>query len=231
MGVTQSRWRPILSAAKNGDCIAMCALAALFGVVGCVSIAAAADERPWEIAPYRVHVTLAVNASQRPQADLSELISRTIRQRVDAALRPLWALDLNLANDAAMRRYCRDPQPIAWADLASGQRSQDKLLWLGVEAGPRGYSLTCREFDAYTRRWGPTLRRDVGQSWYLGEACFRLLADAFTPVARVQPPDDANHTQLVMKGGGLPRPKGPICSWRLATHTCRCCGAPAAAAS
>jgi hypothetical protein len=82
-------------------------------------------------------------------------------------------------------------------------------MWLAVEADATGHRLTCREFDAYTRRWGPTLRRDVAQSAILTEAAFRLLTDAFTPLARVEAPNDEGMSQLVMKGGALPRAEGP----------------------
>jgi hypothetical protein len=186
--------------------IAACALVA--GIAMPVP-AAADDARPWEIAPYRVRVTLATDDQLRPESGLESELARIVRQRTDSALRPLWALDLQIAVDAAAKRTCFDPVEMAWSDLEPEQRAFDKLLWLGVEATPTAYKLTCREFDAYTRRWGTTLHRDVAQRAYLAEACFRLLADAFTPLARIETPDDEGRTPLVMKGGGLPRPDGP----------------------
>jgi hypothetical protein len=171
--------------------------------------AGAVDEAPWEISPYRVRVTLAVETNRRPQAELQETIGRTIAQRMAATLRPRWRLELNMAADAAMRRYCRDPRETAWEDLPRELRAFDKLVWLGVEAVPTGYRLTCREFDAYTRRWGPVLRRDVSQAAYLAEAAFRLMTDAFTPLARVEPLDhEGRRAMLTLKGGALPRPPG-----------------------
>ena len=77
---------------------------------------------------------------------------------------------------------------------------------------PQATLLTCREFDAYTRRWGADRCGASSAAPYLAEACFRLLTDAFTPLARVEPPDDDGQAQLAMKGGGLPRPRAPTCS-------------------
>jgi hypothetical protein len=174
-----------------------------------VSTAVAADGPPWEIAPYRVSVTLAIDDAARPQPRLSDDLIRGVEQRIASALRPLWQTTLTLAPNAQQRRFTFEPQPLPWNELTPEQRAFDKLLWLAVEANATGYRLTCREFDAYTRRWGPTLRRDVAQSAILAEAAFRLLTDAFTPLARVQAPDDEGKSRLVMKGGALPRGEGP----------------------
>ncbi len=184
--------------------IAVCA-----ALVGAAAPPCAAEERPWEIARYRVQVTLATDDSARPDKGLETELARVLRQRTDSALRPLWDLNLQVAADPATKRNCFEPAETPWNELAAEQRAFDKLLWLGVELAPAGYRLTCREFDAYTRRWGATLRRDVAQRSYLAEACFRLLADAFTPLARIESPDDEGRTPLVMKGGGLPRAEGP----------------------
>jgi hypothetical protein len=172
------------------------------------SPAGAADVPAWEIAPYRVHVTLAIDDAARPQGNLSTELARGVEQRIATALRPLWQTTLITEPDAAARRFAIDPQPIGWDEMTSEQHAFDKLMWLGIEAHATGYRLTCREFDAYTRRWGPTLRRDVAQSASLTEAAFRLLTDAFTPLARVEAPNDEGVSQLVMKGGALPRAEG-----------------------
>lgn len=195
-------WRPC------GSVLACAAVAASVALLGITYEATAAEDRPWEIAPYRIRVNLAAELTLRPQAALAATLARGIEQRVDAGLRPLWQLTLSIADSAAARRLCLEPQPVAWEELPADQRAYDKLFWLGVAATPEGYALSCREFDAYTRRWGPTLRREVSQSAILGEACFRLLADTFNPLARVEAPNDQGESHLVMKGGSLPRPPG-----------------------
>jgi hypothetical protein len=171
--------------------------------------AEAADAPAWEIAPYRVHVTLAIDDAARPQANLSADLARGLEQRIAMALRPLWQTTLTPAANARERRFGLNPHSIGWDEMTAEQHAFDKLMWLGIEAHAAGYRLTCREFDAYTRRWGLTLRRDVAQSSILTEAAFRLLSDAFTPLARVEAPNDKGLSQLVMKGGALPRAEGP----------------------
>ncbi len=191
------------------ETLACLAATAFIALLGMSRPASAAEERPWEISPYRIHVTLAADTSARPQAGLAAALARVIEQRVDSGLRPLWQVKLSLADSGAERRTSLDPQPVEWDKLPADQRGYDKLYWMGVVAVSEGYVLSCREFDAYTRRWGPTRRREVSQTAILPEACFRLLTDSFTPLARVEPPNDDGQSQLVMKGGALPRLPGP----------------------
>jgi hypothetical protein len=156
-----------------------------------------------------VRLTLAVQTSSRPQPELEAAIARTITERVDAGLRPLWVLELQAATDAATRRHCLDPQQVDWDDLSREERTSDKLLSLGVVARAGGYDLICREFDAYTRRWGATQRRVVAQRSFLADACFRLVVETFTPLARIEPvTSEENAALLHTRGGSLPRRAG-----------------------
>jgi hypothetical protein len=78
-------------------------------------------------------------------------------------------------------------------------------MWLGIRVGPAGYRVSCRELDAYLRRWGPQLTRNVSQASFLEHACFELLTDAFCPLASLSAlPDNDAQVQLVFKGSALP---------------------------
>jgi hypothetical protein len=164
------------------------------------------DEAPWEVAPYRVRVLFAAEAPG--DAELEARLARYLHERAGAALRPAWDLGLVRADDARDRAACFDLREISWEDLGPENRSRDKILWLGVRREPAGFELGCREFDVHTRRWGPVLRREAAQRASLGEACFRMLTSAFSPLARFESADDGQ-ARLVMRGGALPRPVGP----------------------
>jgi hypothetical protein len=188
---------------------AACALVAVVSAGWSLRAAAGAEpaERPWEVAPYRVRVTLAVDAPADPE--LRNRLGRYLLDRATSALRPLWLLpEIRAGETPAERAACFAGRERPWSELDPDDRAQDKLLWLGVRATPAGYALTCREFDAYLRRWGPVLRREVAQRSSLAEACFRLLTDAFAPLARFESAADGQ-ARLIMKGGALPRPAGP----------------------
>ncbi len=199
----RARWgRPL--AIPWSCALALAATAALPPAHGAES----ADKvKPWEVAAYAVRVLLAAN--DPGDLGLEARLARYIRQRSDSALRPLWKLDLRAATTPAERAACRELRETPWNELSDDERGADKLLWLNVKRGPVGYTLTCREFDAYTRRWGPVQSREVAQRASLEEAAFRMLTDAFSPLARVESADGDAQAQLIMKGGALPRPEGP----------------------
>jgi len=182
------------------------ALAAIVFGSAATAQEAEVDARPWEVAPYRVRVWLAAEAEG--DTTFEDRIARYLHERVDAALRPLCELDLVSADASSDRAACFDPPEVPWEDLGAEDRSRDKLLWLGVRGEPIGFALTCREFDVHTRRWGPVRHRETAQRSSVGEACFRLLTDAFSPLAHFDSGDD-DQARLVMRGGALPRPVGP----------------------
>jgi hypothetical protein len=175
------------------------------GIAALTPRAKAADKK-WTLAPYRVHITIAVDAAGRPQPNLPQVLQKSITERIANHIGPLWAAEMQIAADAASRRQCFEPAEIPWDELPAELKQFDKLLWLGVRAAPQGYELTAREFDVYTRRWAPAHRRTVSQRSYLTGACFDLLAGAFTPLAVIESiADDDAHVQLVFKGSELPQ--------------------------
>jgi hypothetical protein len=169
----------------------------------------AAEIRLWESSPYRVLATLAVDDAVRPFPGLEAALAKSIVDRVEGSLRPLWNTEFNIAASGADRRQCFHPAEIPVDDLSGAQSASDKLLWLGVRATPSGFELTCREFDVYVRRWSPVRRRFVQQAAFLPEACFGLLTSTFSPLALVTPIEgDDVQVQLSFKGSRLPRPSG-----------------------
>jgi hypothetical protein len=171
--------------------------------------APAAENRSWENSPYRVLTSFAVDDSLRPQPGLQASLAKSLVERVDGALRPLWAFELCIPESGADRRQCFNPHELPREELTAEQAANDKLLWLGVTTASNGYELTCREFDLYTRRWGPARTRFVQQTSFLSEACFELLRETFSPLALIAPLEGSDdQVQLSFKGNALPRPSG-----------------------
>jgi hypothetical protein len=152
-------------------------------------------------------VTLAVDATTRPQPDLEDAVRQAVADRAAARIGPLWSLELKVAEDPADRRFCHNPRELDWATLPKELSEFDKLTWLSVVAAPQGYILRCREFDAYTRRAGPLNERLVQQPAFVPEAAFQLLTDVFAPRAIVRAiPEKETEVRLVFQGNALPRP-------------------------
>ena len=170
-------------------------------------MARAAEAKDWTRSAYRVHLTIGVDPSLRPQPRLASTIAKDVSERIDAMIGPLWLLDLVLAEEPPARRACFELNEIAWNDLPAELKAFDKLMWLGVRTRPEGYELRCREFDVYTRTWGPVHQRFVRRASFLPEASFTMLRAAFSPLASIQAiADDDKHVRLVFKGSELPQP-------------------------
>jgi hypothetical protein len=165
----------------------------------------AADTGQWKLSSYRLLVTLGVDDAARPQPHLADGIVKMVGQRAEALMTPLWAMDIQIATDLATRRQCLDGSEIEWEQLPTEMKAFDKLLWLGVDARPEGYAVSCREFDAYTRRWGPRRQSLVRQDSFVPYAAFHALLKTFSPLAMVEViPNDDMHVRLLFRGSSLP---------------------------
>lgn len=184
-------------------------LACAFVALCCSSTSRAAENQVWENSPYRVSATIAVDDGARPQPGLEAALAKSIVDRVEGALRPLWAFEISVPDGGIERRQCFDLREIPWEELSAAQTENDKLLWLGVRVVPSGYELACREFDVHVRRWGPVRQSFVQQASFLPDASFALLKATFSPLALITPIEGNDaQVQLSFKGSRLPRPSG-----------------------
>lgn len=182
---------------------------AICGFVLALHDACGADEHPWENAPYTIHAMLACDDAARPQPGLEARLARSVNERIEASLLPLWKCEVIAAPTPAERRQCFALNEIPWDQLTAEQIGVDKLLWLGVRATPAGYELSCREFDVFLRRWSPVRTRFVQQESFLAESCFALLRETFSPLAKIDVIEgNDEQVNLRFKGSQLPRPSG-----------------------
>ncbi len=177
---------------------------ALLAIVVC-DLAQAAEKKYWELSPYTIHIQLAVDDSARSRPSLDTDLAAFLEQRILNTLHPLWSAELEVAR-AAERYLLLDNLPTLEEHLTETTSRFDKRMFLTVVAEADGYRLACREWDQYTRRWGPVLRRNVRQELMLPEQCFALLRRVFAPLATVRAdPEDEKRATLVFKGSELPR--------------------------
>lgn len=173
------------------------------------SLARATENSVWENAPYRVLATIAVDDRERPQPGLESALAKSIAERVEGSLRPLWKFEISVPDGGLGRRQCFALREIPWDELTAEQIANDKLLWLNVKTVPTGYELRSREFDVHVRRWGPVRESFVQQASFLPEAAFELLKTTFSPLALITP-IEGNDAQvsLSFKGSALQLPSG-----------------------
>ncbi|WP_145060715.1 hypothetical protein [Adhaeretor mobilis] len=171
----------------------------------------AAEDKFWALSAYKIHVTLSVDASARPETNLTREVQSTIERRVQATLTPLWKLTIEPASLSQRELFKRQLPNFTWEDLSDELKAFDKLQTLSIVATNDGYLLRCREYDVYARRWGMPVERRVYQRSMLAEEAFQLLTEAFSPLATIEPVDDDDtRVELVFRGSRLPRRSGDI---------------------
>jgi len=198
------------------------------------SPAESADQKYWELSPYRVQLHLAVDDSQRPQPELGSELVTALQQRIRATLYPLWSTEIHLSTGLERERLLTQLprlETLPAEKIVAGELSTeatgsdrfitdemavgcDKRIFLNIVATPLGISLTSRELDCLTRRWSAIQERQLRQSWMLPEQCFDLLCQTFAPLATIRPlPTDANNSDknqeheilLRFRGSDLPQ--------------------------
>lgn len=175
----------------------------------------AADQKYWELSPYRVQLHLSVDDSARPQPALGSGLSAEIQRQIRSTLYPLWSTEIKLHSGAEKQQLLTqlgrmENLPSEALDLNALASGRDKHIYLNVKSTPQGFYLLCREFDCTTRRWGSTQNREIRQAWMLSRQCFDLVCQTFSPLATVRslPDDNENKDQEVLlrfRGSDLPR--------------------------
>ncbi|WP_146587628.1 hypothetical protein [Posidoniimonas polymericola] len=171
----------------------------------------AAQSSSWTLAPYRVTLVVAADASTMGDDELSQQIGDHFADRADASIGAFWDLTLHAAGpaEAGLVKLAVAGDPAAREQLASGAGNADKLLLAHVRESARGITATVVEYDATLLRWGRPEVRDVAMLGGVPETVFRLACTVFSPLAEFRfSQDDPNLIELDFRGDQLPRREG-----------------------
>ena len=184
----------------------------------------AAEQKYWELSPYRVQIHLAVNDAVRPQPNLGSQLLANLQQQIRATIYPLWTTEITLASGQQRQRLLTQlrhldsfsieglpEDDLPENGLAKGiVTGCDKQIFVAVVATSLGYTLESRELDCSTRRWGSVQRRQVHQSWMLPTQCFDLVCQTFSPLATIRPlleDDEKKGKEVLLRFRGSELPK------------------------
>jgi hypothetical protein len=162
----------------------------------------------WDLEPYRIQITIAIDAPGGLAEQLASELPHYLQRRVDASLAPAWACDVRIATGVDRAKIlgaitASDPPP---PDVP---KDKDKLLIAVIRTAPDGIELTAREFDRYVQRWSPPLRRNSRQDTYVPEQLFSLVYQTFSSLAQVElDPKDPHRVVLKPRGASLARSAG-----------------------
>ncbi|NOZ40949.1 MAG: hypothetical protein GXP24_12095 [Planctomycetes bacterium] len=181
-------------------------LALLATLVMCGPSTNAAEQKYWELSPYRVQLHLAVDDSYRPQPELGPRLVADLQQQIRATIYPLWTTKITLATGPEKQRLLTqldtlEKNPAGNFDVEKLTLGCDKQIFVIVVSTPLGMTLKSRELDCTTRRWGAVQQRQVRQAWMLSTQCLDLVCQTFSPLATIRPiqGDDKEKAQALNK--------------------------------
>ena len=182
------------------------AVAIAIALIAIASPTSHAADGGWEYQPYRIHTLLAIDAPGGLAEQLAAKLPEYLQNRVDSAIAPAWVFDVELATGVDRAHVFDNLASTSNAKPQNLPADRDKLLFLGIEWTPAGFTLTAREYDQYVQRWGLPIRRDCRQLSSLPEQLFALAWQAVAPLAQiVVNADDLKHVSLTPRGAALPK--------------------------
>ncbi len=169
----------------------------------------ASGQAVWELTPYRVQVFLAMARSpeltQRLAEDMLGELSRQVETRIGAA----WDATFAAAPEPLARAMTADLSKVPVDRIPEEVLDFDKVLLLAVSADLAGYHVGCRELDARTRTWNSVVTDTALHPARLCDTAFRVLCDAFAPVARI---DEVEKTGVLLRlRAAALAPRDPTC--------------------
>ncbi|MGI9430220.1 MAG: hypothetical protein ACR2NM_16280 [Bythopirellula sp.] len=177
-------------------------------------VAEAANNKYWELSPYRVHLHLAIDDSAQPQPELGDQLVADLRRKIRTTIYPLWSTEISLATGRVKQELLArlDRLEVSTVESLSIDNlvaSCDKRIFLTAKTTPLGITLHSREFDCTMRRWGAMQQRYTRQSWSLSAQCFDLVCQTFSPLAVVRALRDEEKVDkevlLRFRGSDLPQ--------------------------
>ena len=172
----------------------------------CLVPSTARAQATWEYSPYVIKVWVAFDDSAELTDRLMEQIAETISQRSYVVAGATWAVETvrcpaELRSDIATNVdlvTVDEVKAVAEAML----KKDDKLFLLGIRAEMTDFVITVRELDCRSRVWRPSLLRRVVQPERIPHEAFAAVADAFSPLVRIEIPK-GREAQVRIRAGGL----------------------------
>ena len=179
-------------------------------------------DKPWEFDSYRVTVWIAVEDTPLlgPSAltDLTDQVE-WLAEQVDLSG---WIVTASLAPEAYQgtpirRAMLRDLESMAFSESREDRLAMagdaDKIIMLTVKSRDTKFQIEAREYDVLADMMGALHRNECIHQQRLARHCYRGVADAFSPVARIQDSDERTAPVLPRAAGLIVVPESYDDSW------------------
>ncbi|MBN1910882.1 MAG: hypothetical protein JW818_14145 [Pirellulales bacterium] len=169
----------------------------------CASARLGQAQSVWELTPYKIGLLVAVDPTaglgERLQQELPTALVGQIEMGVGAA----WDTQLLKLTPPLRYRITGNLEGLTPEDLDKKALACDKIFFVSVGRGPKGWQVRARELDGRTQIFGPIITRPVGQTAKIRDAAFDALVDAFVPLAMITQ-TRGNKSILRLRAGELP---------------------------
>jgi hypothetical protein len=178
----------------------------------CSAAAPIWGQAAWEFTPYQVQIWLALPDDPTWQDAQLEQIRGVLAGRAETTFGPLWDSSVQLAPEALAGdiRYRLNDLKVDQAQAAAPKRfSADKIYLVGVQDEQGLLKVQVRELDYRARQLGVLLERETPQREALPWVIWDAIAQAFTPLVRVERVDGPNITTRLRAGGLITAANSP----------------------
>ncbi len=188
----------------------------LAAVLCCASLQPSRGQSIWELTPYRVQLHVTVDPVLNSEGRFQQRLASRLVDRCDSVVGATWNVEIIESKDTTRRNHKKwftvpPYEPVTEFVPEGSDERFDKLFIIDVKKAPLGYGIACREFDARTRTWSPTIHATATQAARLVETTFEAMLAAFAPLAKIENAEKKTAT-LRLRGGALPHPDD---SWSL----------------
>ncbi len=156
----------------------------------------------WELAPYRVRVTVAVAARAEWPASLESELRGGLTERAESFIGAPWRLEVTCAEPVLRHELLSAQGTLDDASIPPWALKSDKWFVLTVVPADVGFLVTSRELDMHTHTWNAPVAQRARQSSKLCDVAFETLVAAFAPLALVE--STKQSVVLRLKGAALP---------------------------
>lgn len=161
----------------------------------------ASAQSAWELTPYRVKVVLATPSEGRFTARQRQDFATELVMRTDTQIGAAWELSCVDAPASLRGAILAAPENVTFAELSELSSTCDKLVLLSLAPNAAGYAARLCEWDVETQQPGKTVGSQIPRA-ALADGVFRLLLDAFTPLAKIDSVD-IKSARLKFRAGEL----------------------------
>ncbi|MFN3151642.1 hypothetical protein [Bremerella sp.] len=154
----------------------------------CPVFAMAAEQLPWEIAPYRTVVWVDADRSCHLDDAFFASFTKSLKDRRYATSGAILVTDIHQAPIPLARWFAKDAASASFVarleslDLQADEYDRVQLISIERDGG---WTITFREFDTLTRSWGSAHRTSVHQRSLLATAVLKLSYEKFAAIAKI----------------------------------------------